>query len=82
MEIIDELEPTRRGVYTGCIGYLGFDGETDLSIVIRTFTIAHGRAWWQVGGGIVADSTPEGEYQETLDKGAALAGALGFAALE
>ncbi len=78
VEIIDELESTRRGVYTGCIGYLGFDGETDLNIAIRTFTIARGRAWWQVGGGIVADSTPEGEYQETLDKGAALASALGF----
>jgi len=78
MEIIDELEPTQRGVYTGCIGYLGFDWEMDLNIVIRTLTVAHGRAYWQVGGGIVADSTPEGEYQETLDKGLALAEALGF----
>ncbi|HUS79837.1 MAG TPA: aminodeoxychorismate synthase component I, partial [Armatimonadota bacterium] len=82
MEIIDELEPTRRGVYTGCIGYLGFDGETDLNIAIRTFTISGGRAWWQVGGGIVADSTPEGEYQETLDKGAALAETLRFTSLD
>ncbi len=79
MEIIDELEPTRRGVYTGCIGYLGFDWEMDLNIVIRTFTVANGRAYWQVGGGIVADSTHEGEYQETLQKGLALAESLGFA---
>ena len=79
MEIIDELEPTRRGVYTGCIGYLGFDWEMDLNIVIRTFTVANERAYWQVGGGIVADSTPEGEYQETLQKGLALAQSLGFA---
>jgi para-aminobenzoate synthetase component 1 len=80
MEIIDELEPTQRGVYTGCIGYIGFDWEMDLNIVIRTFTVARGRAYWQVGGGIVADSTPEAEYQETLDKGLALAEALGFEA--
>jgi len=51
----------------------------DLNIVIRTFTVANGRAYWQVGGGIVADSTPEGEYQETLQKGLALAESLGFA---
>jgi len=79
MEIIDELEPTQRGVYTGCIGYIGFDQEMDLNIVIRTFVVANGRAYWQVGGGIVADSQPDAEYQETLDKGLALAQALGFA---
>ncbi len=76
MEIIDELEPTQRGVYTGNIGYLGFDGEMQLSIVIRTIIATGGSAYYQVGGGIVADSRPAAEYQETLDKGKALAEAL------
>jgi para-aminobenzoate synthetase component 1 len=77
MEIIDDLEPTRRGVYTGSIGYIGFDGNMDTNIVIRTITISGGRAYFQVGGGIVADSEPEAEYQETLDKGRALFRTLG-----
>ncbi len=72
MEIIDELEPTKRSVYTGSIGYIGFDGNMDTSIVIRTFIIKDKRAYFQVGGGIVADSDPEMEYQETLDKAKAL----------
>jgi len=72
MEIIDELEPTCRGVYTGAIGYLCFSGDMDLNIVIRTFVIKDGVAYFQVGGGIVADSDPAAEYQETLDKAAAL----------
>jgi para-aminobenzoate synthetase component 1 len=76
MEIIDELEPTRRSVYTGSIGYLGFDGGMDSSIVIRTFIVKDGRAYFQVGGGIVWDSDPEGEYRETLDKARALIEAL------
>ena len=76
MEIIEEMEPTRRGVYTGSIGYLSYDGEMDTSIVIRTVVVKAGRAYFQVGGGIVADSTPEAEYVETLDKGRALARAL------
>jgi para-aminobenzoate synthetase component 1 len=76
MEIIDELEPTTRGVYTGGIGYLSFTGDVDLNIVIRTFVITGGRAYFQVGGGIVADSDPEAEYQETLDKAKALIEAL------
>ena len=76
MQIIDELEATRRGVYTGVIGYIGFDGNCDLSIAIRTLLCAHGRAFYHVGGGIVWDSTPESEYQETLDKGAAMRAAL------
>lgn len=79
MEIIDELEPTRRSVYTGAIGYLGFDGDLDLNIAIRTIICHHGKAYFQVGGGIVADSDPEAEYQETLDKGRALARALDLA---
>ncbi len=76
MEIIDELEPTRRGIYTGSIGYLSFNGNMDLNIVIRTFIIKGGRAYFQVGGGIVYDSEPEAEYQETLDKARALIQAL------
>ncbi|MBI2865704.1 MAG: aminodeoxychorismate synthase component I [Chloroflexi bacterium] len=68
MEIIDELEPTQRGVYCGAIGYLSFDGSLNTNIVIRTLTVKNGRAYFQVGGAIVADSDPEAEYQETLDK--------------
>ncbi|MFC1872106.1 aminodeoxychorismate synthase component I [Chloroflexota bacterium] len=76
MEIIDELEPTRRSVYTGSIGYLGFDGNMDLNIVIRTILVKNNKAYFQVGGGIVYDSVPEQEYQETLDKARALIEAL------
>jgi len=73
MEIIEELEPTRRGVYTGAIGYLCFSGDMDVNIVIRTLIIKNGVAHFQVGGAIVADSDPEAEYQETIDKARALA---------
>ena len=76
MEIIEELEPTRRGVYTGAIGYLCFSGDMDVNIVIRTVIVKDSVAYFQVGGGIVADSDPEAEYQETIDKGQALARAL------
>lgn len=76
MEIIDELEPTRRHLYTGSIGYIGFDGDMDLNIVIRTILVKGDQACYQVGGGIVWDSVPEKEYRETLDKGAALEKAL------
>jgi para-aminobenzoate synthetase component 1 len=76
MEIIDELEPTRRSVYTGSLGYLGFNGDMDLDIVIRTIIIKDNRAYFQVGGAIVYDSEPEAEYIETLDKGKALIQAL------
>ncbi len=76
MEIIDELEPTKRSIYTGSIGYLGFNGDLDLNIAIRTFLIKEGKAYFQVGGAIVYDSDPENEYQETLDKGRALVNAL------
>lgn len=78
MEIIEELEPTKRSVYTGSIGYIGFDGNSDLNIVIRTFLLKDNNAYFQVGGGIVADSDPESEYQETLDKARALVDALGI----
>jgi len=76
MEIIDELEPTRRSVYTGSIGYLSFGGDMDIDIVIRTILVKGGRAYFQVGGGIVYDSEPEAEYDETLDKAKALIQAL------
>ncbi len=76
MEILEGLEPTRRGPYTGSIGYWGLDGSLDLSIVIRTALVQDGRAYVQVGGGIVADSDAASEYQETLDKAAALMQAI------
>jgi para-aminobenzoate synthetase component 1 len=72
MEIIAELEPTRRGVYCGSIGYLSATGAMDTSIVIRTFVAVDGEVYFQAGGGIVADSDPELEYRETLDKAAGL----------
>ena len=68
MEIIEELEPVKRNVYTGSIGYIGFDGDTDLNIAIRTIIIKDEDAYFNVGGGIVWDSIAEEEYQETLDK--------------
>ncbi|MDP2675850.1 MAG: aminodeoxychorismate synthase component I [Dehalococcoidia bacterium] len=76
MEIIDELERAARGVYTGAIGYIGFDGRMDLNIAIRTIVVKDGVAYFQAGGGIVADSDPEMEYQETLHKAWALAAAV------
>jgi para-aminobenzoate synthetase component 1 len=72
MEIIAELEPTRRGAYCGSIGYIGFDGSMDVSIVIRTMLIRGRQLTFQVGGGIVADSDPAAEYEECLAKAAAL----------
>ncbi len=69
MEIIDELEPCRRNIYCGSIGYLSFDGDLDLSIAIRTAVVAGGRICFSVGGGIVFDSDPGLEYEETLHKG-------------
>jgi para-aminobenzoate synthetase component 1 len=68
MEIIAELEPTRRGVYCGSIGYISTSGAMDTSIVIRTYLALRGQVYFQAGGGIVADSDPELEYRETLDK--------------
>ncbi|MDY6881757.1 MAG: anthranilate synthase component I [Desulfatiglans sp.] len=77
MEIISELEPTARGPYAGAVGYFGFNGNMDFCITIRTIAIHQNRLSIQVGAGIVADSTPEGEYQETLRKGAAMFKAIG-----
>jgi para-aminobenzoate synthetase component 1 len=76
MEIIDELEPVRRHIYTGSIGYVGFDGTMDLSIAIRTATFTAGKVVFSVGGGIVFDSDPAGEFEETLHKGRTLMNAL------
>jgi len=77
MEIIAELEPARRATYCGSIGYLGADGALDTSIVIRSYLLRRGTAYFQAGGGIVADSDPAAEYQETLDKALGLMEALG-----
>ncbi|MBL7154728.1 MAG: anthranilate synthase component I family protein [Phycisphaerae bacterium] len=72
MEIIDETEPTARGVYTGSIGYIGLDGNVCLNIAIRTIIIAGQKAYAQTGGGIVADSSPQAEWNETITKARAL----------
>ncbi len=76
MEIIAELEPTTRGPYCGCFGYIGFDGSMDTAITIRTYCIKENTISFQVGGGIVADSIPADEYAETLTKAKALFEAL------
>jgi anthranilate synthase component 1 len=76
MEIIEELEPTRRGPYAGAVGYLSFTGNLDFCITIRSFTIHEGQVYLQVGAGIVADSDPYREYEETVNKAKALMRAL------
>jgi para-aminobenzoate synthetase component 1 len=76
MEIIAELEPSRRGVYCGSIGYWSVTGEFDASIAIRTAVARNGRVYFNAGGGVVADSNPADEYQETLDKARGLIDAL------
>jgi len=76
MEIIDELEPTKRGIYAGCIGYFSFNGNMDTAIAIRTIVFEGSNAYAQAGAGIVADSVPEYEYKETLKKAGALLKAL------
>jgi para-aminobenzoate synthetase component 1 len=68
MEIINELEPVRRGPYCGSVAWIGFDGAMDSSIVIRTLVVRGGRVAAQAGGGIVADSVPSAEFDETMDK--------------
>ena len=72
MEIIDETEPNARGIYTGSIGFIGLNGNVCLNIAIRTIIITRQTAFIQTGGGIVADSLAESEYQETLTKARAL----------
>jgi len=79
MEVLTELEPVARGVYCGAIGWLGLSGAMDSSIAIRTVTVRDGTAYFHAGGGVVADSEPALEYQETLDKAAGIRRALGVA---
>ncbi|WP_124726521.1 aminodeoxychorismate synthase component I [Staphylospora marina] len=76
MEILHELETVKRGIYSGGLGYLDVRGNFDLSMVIRTVVCREDRAWFHVGGGIVADSDPDDEYRESLDKAAALKRAI------
>jgi anthranilate synthase component 1 len=76
MEIIAELEPDRRGPYAGSVGYFDFSGNMDTAIAIRTIIIKDEVAYVQAGGGVVADSVPEKEYQESLNKAAALLTAI------
>jgi anthranilate synthase component 1 len=80
MEIIDELEPTRRGTYGGAVGYFSYTGNMDLCITIRTMLVKDGKIFIQVGAGIVADSDPEKEYYETVNKGEAIMQAILLAA--
>jgi len=77
MQLIDELEPARRGPYAGAIGYFSFLGDLDLCIAIRTVALERERAWLQAGAGIVADSDARREFEETASKAAAILGALG-----
>jgi anthranilate synthase component 1 len=72
MEIIDELEPTKRGIYAGAVGYLGFDGDMDVAIAIRTAVIKNKKLYVQAGAGIVADSVPQSEWEETQNKAKAV----------
>ncbi|SRR5579875_74904 len=79
MEIIDELEPTRRGVYAGAVGYFSFTGNMDTAIALRTLLVKNDRVYIQAGGGVVADSQPEAEYEETVNKAKAMLRALAMA---
>ncbi len=72
MEIIDELEPSKRGIYAGAVGYLGFNGDMDVAIALRTAVVKDGMLYAQAGAGIVADSNPDSEWQETLNKARAV----------
>lgn len=78
MEIIEELEPTRRGVYAGAVGYFGYSGNMDTCIAIRTLVIKDGKVYFQTGAGIVADSDPESEYWESVNKAMAMMTAVDF----
>ena len=76
MEIIDELEPTRRGPYAGAVGYVDFSGNMDTCIALRTLVVQGNKAYVQAGAGIVADSVPELEYRETMNKARGLLRAI------
>jgi anthranilate synthase component 1 len=79
MQIISELEQTTRGPYAGCVGYFSFNGNLDTCITIRTALIKDGKAYVQAGGGWVNDSTPNGEYQETINKSMSMRNAIAMA---
>jgi len=79
MQIISELEKTRRGCYAGAIGYFGFDGNVDSCIALRCAVLKNGKAYVQAGAGIVADSDPQREYEETVSKARAMMKALAMA---
>ncbi len=79
MEIIEELEPVRRGIYGGAVGYFAFSGAMDTAIAIRTALMTRGRIYFQAGGGVVADSDPEAEYRETVNKARAMVQAIRLA---
>jgi anthranilate synthase component 1 len=80
IEIIDELEPVKRGIYSGAVGYLSWNGNMDTAIAIRTAVIKDGTLHIQVGAGIVADSQPALEWKETMNKGRAVFRAVAMAA--
>jgi anthranilate synthase component 1 len=82
MQIIDELEPARRSFYAGCVGYLDGNGDVDTCIALRTALVKDGRLYVQAGAGVVADSDPESEYQETLNKARAIISAAEMAVEE
>ena len=79
MELLEELEPTRRGVYGGVVGYLDFAGDLDVAIAIRTAVVRNGVAYVQAGGGVVADSDPQAEDIESRNKAAAVLRAVAVA---
>ena len=79
MQIISELEKTKRGCYAGAVGYFGFDGALDCCIALRSIVLKDGHAYIQAGAGIVADSIPAAEYRETLSKATAMVEAVGRA---
>jgi len=79
MEIIDELEPARRGPYGGAVGYFSYTGNMDFCITIRTMVLMDGKIYIQAGAGIVADSDPEAEYQETVNKAMGMMQAIDMA---
>jgi anthranilate synthase component I len=78
MEIIDELEPHRRGPYAGAVGYIDYGGNMDTCIALRTLVVQNQIGYIQAGAGIVADSDPDAEYQETLNKARGLLTAIGI----
>jgi anthranilate synthase component 1 len=79
MEVIAELEPDQRGVYAGSLGYVSFGGNLDMAITLRTVVVADGVAYVQAGAGVVADSRPEREFEETLEKAGAMFKAIEMA---